>query len=765
MRLPRLDRFRRSFRRRGAQATLAPVEALERRLPMAAFELPRDCAISENEPAGSPCMTFINPNREQVALTTTDEQGQPLQNDNDAFRINGNAVDRYGYGPTLLTTRPFDFEAKRSYTIHVRVTHADGSSQVLRGFVGVMDEADTRSSYVVNTLERGADGTNGLMSFDYAISKPDLAKTIRFSVSGTFSVADLLLGRFGPINGPVDMQAAVKPDGTPSVVIDGGLPTFAGAGNVFRGIAFTGAGASVRLVNGGGSRITGCRFQRQLVLEKSDGNQIGGTTPGDRNVFLGGIALDGSSNNVIEGNLVGIDPLNLRLPGAKGIVLDRSYVTTGVYRESRNNRIGGLTPGSGNVISGIRGHGISVLTGAPGTVIQGNLIGTDIGGKSSGAVLKIQGQPYSELGNTTGIYVSGSAGTLIGGTAAGAGNVIAGSETGIRIDATWDSETSKTTNTTIQGNLIGVDATGNNPLPNIDGIVIDGVSQTLVGGTVKGAGNVIANGSWWFAVGVTVTGAAARGNSILGNAIYGHTFNGITLGERGPTVNDSRGHDGPNAYQNFPTLIRNADGSVNGILKSDPLRKYRIELFAAKSVLETHTHPQGYRFLGAQDVTTDAKGVARFTFAGDAAAATFVATATSPEGNTSEFTEVGPTPTPLTVSITPATSRVAAGRSVAISVKATGIEGTTITLKAPPYTAFIQGSRRLSSLTFKANPNGQKPFDAVGRFQLAVLPAAKLPAGLGQIVLAATATTQEWGGAATTRTASVSLGVVGAPRA
>ncbi len=86
------------------------------------------------------------------------------------------------------------------------------------------------------------------------------------------------------------------------------------------------------------------------------------------------------------------------------------------------NTIGGTGTGEGNVISGNNGNGILVQTGSNGTIIQGNLIGLDAGGTV-------------DLGNTgDGINLNGVSGTTVGGTAAGARNVISGNNNvGIRI--------------------------------------------------------------------------------------------------------------------------------------------------------------------------------------------------------------------------------------------------------------------------------------------------------------------------------------------
>jgi parallel beta-helix repeat protein len=88
-----------------------------------------------------------------------------------------------------------------------------------------------------------------------------------------------------------------------------------------------------------------------------------------------------------------------------------------------NNTIGGTTPAAGNVISGNNGNGIEASgSGSNGNQILGNKIGTYAAGTA--------GLPNG----LNGVYVSGTSDT-VGGTAPGAGNVIAFNlHDGVRVD-------------------------------------------------------------------------------------------------------------------------------------------------------------------------------------------------------------------------------------------------------------------------------------------------------------------------------------------
>jgi hypothetical protein len=77
--------------------------------------------------------------------------------------------------------------------------------------------------------------------------------------------------------------------------------------------------------------------------------------------------------------------------------------------------------------------------------------------------------------------------------------------------------------------------------------------------------------------------------------------------------------------------------TVTGELSSRPGTAFRVELFASAEC-DQYGFGEGEIPLGSVDVVTDATGVAAFTATVEAAPGAFVsATATDPEGNTSEF--------------------------------------------------------------------------------------------------------------------------------
>ena len=177
----------------------------------------------------------------------------------------------------------------------------------------------------------------------------------------------------------------------------------------------------------------------------------------------------------------------------------------GVYVIEKNATIGGLTgtpgTGAGNVISGNGAYGLQLLLGNNSTSIQGNIIGLNAAGTA-------------KLGNTgPGIWVEdGTTGLMIGGTVAGASNIISGNTgDGILFDGLTNGPNSSDS---VQGNFIGTDINGTATLGNAgNGITINTSTGITIGGTTAAARNVISGNT---GDGVQITGSGATGNLLAG---------------------------------------------------------------------------------------------------------------------------------------------------------------------------------------------------------------------------------------------------------
>jgi hypothetical protein len=278
------------------------------------------------------------------------------------------------------------------------------------------------------------------------------------------------------------------------------------------------------------------------------------------------------------------------------------------------NRFIGASGSAGNAIA---------LSGGGNNVIEGNFLGTNASGTTG-------------LGNADGAVniESGSDNNLIGGTDPAARNVISGNGNVALFVATAGN--------IIQGNFIGTQRDGHNPLGNYQGVRFVGAgnaNNNLVGGTLPGAGNIIAFNDMQ---GVLGEAAAGTGNTILGNSIFGNGALGIDWFPEGPTLNDpGDSDDGFNKLQNFPVISTVQGGltvTLTGSLNSMPNTVFRLEFFGNSGA---GFFGQGEFFLGSTDVTTDANGDASYDVMlnapGSPAAGAFTATATDPAGNTSEF--------------------------------------------------------------------------------------------------------------------------------
>jgi CSLREA domain-containing protein len=400
------------------------------------------------------------------------------------------------------------------------------------------------------------------------------------------------------------------------------------------------------------------------------------------NGFAGNGIVIQSDANAILGNFIGV--------GASGTTRqpNGSFPSAGDgvrIENASNNLIGGTITGNRNIISGSAIDGVHIIgtlsAPATGNTVAGNFIGVAADGISSvGNRTEPAPAPGSPEGNNLfGVEVSGGNSNIIGGSTSGARNVIGFNASGITIDNGGQSNT-------IQGNFVGVGANGTTPVGNLlHGIDLrssngfgqplgpaqpnePGVQNNLIGGTTAGAGNLIANngtaGVAVFGNPVSASGQPNTGNAIEGNsiALNGRTYltassaptpllgidltNGFLYPrDDGATPNDSQGHGGaddPNDFQNFPVLTTSTSGTVStvsGTLHSTPNTTFRVEFFG-NDPDPLGLPAEGQRFVGFAIVPTDSGGNASFsmTLTGTLHSGDLVtATATDPNGNTSEF--------------------------------------------------------------------------------------------------------------------------------
>ncbi|HMZ19342.1 MAG TPA: BACON domain-containing carbohydrate-binding protein, partial [Blastocatellia bacterium] len=309
-----------------------------------------------------------------------------------------------------------------------------------------------------------------------------------------------------------------------------GLDLQATSGSTIRGLVIRRFLFGIRIQSGGSNTVQGCF--------------IGTNNAGDSNTSAGnsasGIVVINSTNNLIggttanAGNVISANGnFGVDIQSGSGNIVQGNLIGTdvggtidlgnsfsGVQLTSSNNTVGGTTANARNVISGNNSNGVTIT--ASGNTVHGNYIGTNAAGTAALA------------NNQFGVSVSGAGtGNSIGGTAAGAGNVISGNgNDGIFL--------SGSNVASVQGNIIGLNAAGTAKISNAaNGIRIDEGFNHTIGGTTPAARNIISGNT---GAGVLIRnsqtggGNGANNNSIQGNFI-GTDINGTAnLGNSGDGV-------------------------------------------------------------------------------------------------------------------------------------------------------------------------------------------------------------------------------------
>lgn len=180
----------------------------------------------------------------------------------------------------------------------------------------------------------------------------------------------------------------------PGVAIDG--LTISAGSTTIRGLVLNGFGKAIAVSSNGNNTISGCYLGTNntataavpnniaIYFDRTSNNVIGGTAPEARNVISGnrqqGVYFDETFSS----------------PSSGGNIVQGNYIGTDVggvspvpndvgiyFRQKSNNLVGGVTQGARNLISGNRHEGLFVGDGglnSAGNVVQGNYIGTDVTG-------------------------------------------------------------------------------------------------------------------------------------------------------------------------------------------------------------------------------------------------------------------------------------------------------------------------------------------------------------------------------------------------
>lgn len=287
---------------------------------------------------------------------------------------------------------------------------------LLLGFLAVLGPLAAASATTFTVTNTSASGPGSLKQAILDANAHPGLDTVAFNITGS-GVHTIAVGDLPLITDPVLIDGYTQPGSSPNTLALGDnavlLIEIDGSGGTEAVFDFNGPfGAG----NSSGSTVRG------LVIDHLD-LRVG--------ILVGSGFNNGSDNVTITGNFIGTDPTGaVNLAGTNAIEAETSSALT----------VGGTTPAARNVLSST--DVVIFLNSCTNAVIEGNYIGINAAG--SGA-----------LSASSGVDVLGGSGARIGGTAAGAGNVIGGNVdvNDIRIEQ-------NAAGTIIQGNLLGTDATG-----------------------------------------------------------------------------------------------------------------------------------------------------------------------------------------------------------------------------------------------------------------------------------------------------------------
>ena len=417
----------------------------------------------------------------------------------DAVTSTGKITWTFNSSPETFDHLDFGDTLALAYTI--RVNDPEGGTDTAT--ISITIDGSNDVLFVTNTDDSGPGSLRNAIETANAEVGPD---QIKFDLPNTSTQLIQPLTQLPSVTDSVLIDGTT--DGTcgtgfaPHIQIDGGGTivdglVVGGTGSTIKGLSITGfADSGIELVGGGEHLIT-CNFVGIDPVGNAAGNSNGVRTQNSsnnqihRNVISGnnrsGVFLNGAASNanVLTENLIGTDPTGTS---------EVPNLTDGITARGPNTMVG--LPGQGNVISGNERWGFFTTSFGSGSVIQDNLIGTDITGQSA-------------LGNTIGVYLR-TASNIVGN--AEYGNVISGN---VAYGLAMAGVTA--TNNLVQGNTIGTDAEATVAIPNgLFGVRLTQSGTNTIGGTGSDEGNTISgNGG----AGVLLTIARTDGNQVVGNRI------------------------------------------------------------------------------------------------------------------------------------------------------------------------------------------------------------------------------------------------------
>ncbi len=559
--------------------------------------------------------------------------------------------------------------------------------------------ADPPPTFVVNTTADTVDpgSCTNTCSLRDAISAANAVggATIDFAAGdGVKTITlDTQLGPLPTITAPVTIDGTSQASIAPSpfgIAIDGSQLTglvlgFGSGGSTIRGLAlgnFTGPlrTDSAIEVNSDGNTIAGNSIgvaadgltaapNKNGIVITGDSNTIGGNTAADRDVVVNSSGPTGSGEGIfVFGNHDNFTPSgNAVLGNYVGVLADGSTVAANEDEavqviEAADTTIGGPDKADGNVIApnGDGGIFLGVFNGdtiGSGTTIQHNLIGLSADGSDSLGPASGNGIDVEDRGSNTiadnaiadtyqGIDICDSPGNTVVRNVVGANSVAVHNE-GISMENDACAEDGAATGNTIGGSP----GNGNTVIDSaLHDIAVDADQNTISFNTVTGTGNNV-SGSGGPDIDVdasgnkivrnTITGAVSGDtppgdgvevesgskNTISRNSIHGNAASGIHL------LADA--NDDQSAPDLQGATFTGGNIEVQGSLTSSPDGTYQVELFQSPTCEQGGA---GVTYLGTISVDVgEGAGTFDEVFPAASSGDQVTATATAPDGSTSEF--------------------------------------------------------------------------------------------------------------------------------
>jgi hypothetical protein len=466
----------------------------------------------------------------------------------------------------------------------------------------VVPSSVTTTYTVTDTNQSGAGSlyqaitnANGHAGSDYiSFSIPVGSSTIPVISTGTYPLPTI--SENVTIDGSTQTAGYVGIDGTGDPYWSWhGIDTQCDGGALYGLVLSNWPTKAIRLYEYGHWYVRGCRIGTNTAGTAAAGNDtgvsceswsssspdyVGGITAGDGNLVSGNnqVGIDLTGGCIAQGNLVGTNAA-----GTAAIANGEIGIQSAGY-----DTIGGALTTARNVISG-NPTGVSLGTHS---IVQANYIGTNAAGTA-------------KIANTYGVKVTRASNT-IGGTSTSARNLISGNSYGVYLNDLSDNSTNGGALNLVEGNWIGLNATGTAALGNYyDGIMVDTEWGSSIGGTTSGAGNVISGNTLYglqiynsygptygndTLVQGNLIGTNSGGSSAIANGVNGilcnqagwNTIGGTSAAAR--NVISGNGSTGLRLYQSSGnTVVGNFIGVSSGGVTPLPNGLHGIEIYSGST--------------------------------------------------------------------------------------------------------------------------------------------------------------------------------------